>query len=46
MKSTVGLTRIEDDLKKNQREQDNSQQIIEECEARKTTFSEIPDYVA
>lgn len=40
------LTRLKDDLQKNQREQDDCQQIIEECEARKTTFSEIPDYVA
>lgn len=40
------LTRIKDDMHKNQREQDNCQQIIEECEARKTTFSEIPDYVS
>ena len=37
------LTRINDDLQTNQREQGNCQQIIEECEARKTTFSEIPD---
>lgn len=40
------LTRIKDDLQKNQREQDNCQQTIDECKAKKTTFSEIPDYVA
>ncbi|MFQ9922420.1 MAG: ATP-binding protein [Beduini sp.] len=40
------ITRINDDLKDNQGEQDRYQQIIDNCQARKTTFSEIPDYVA
>lgn len=40
------ITRINDDLKDNQGEQDRYQQIIDDCQARKTTFSEIPDYVA
>lgn len=40
------VTRIQDSLRDNQRKQDQCQQIIDECEARKTTFSEIPDYVA
>ncbi|MDD3052525.1 MAG: SbcC/MukB-like Walker B domain-containing protein, partial [Candidatus Cloacimonetes bacterium] len=40
------ITRIDDLLKENQREQAECQQIIDDCEAKKTTFSEIPDYVA
>lgn len=40
------ITRIKDALQDNQKEQDACQQIIKDCEARKTTFSEIPDYVA
>lgn len=40
------ITRIKDALQDNQKEQDECQQIIKDCEARKTTFSEIPDYVA
>lgn len=40
------MTRIKDALQDNQMEQDDCQQIIKDCEARKTTFSEIPDYVA
>lgn len=40
------ITRIEDALKENQEEQYKCQKIIDDCEAKKTTFSEIPDYVA
>lgn len=40
------ITRIKDALQDNQKEQDECQQIIKDCEARKTTFTEIPDYVA
>ena len=40
------ITRMEDSLKKNEDEQAKCQQIIDDCEAKKTTFSEIPDYVA
>ena len=40
------ITRIRDSLKENQSEQAKCQQMIDECEAKKTTFSEIPDYVA
>lgn len=40
------MTRIKDALQDNQMEQDDCQQIIKDCEARKTTFSDIPDYVA
>jgi hypothetical protein len=41
-----GITRIEDFLTENQKEQDKCQQIIDACEAKKTTFSEIPNYVS
>ena len=40
------ITRIGDLLKDNESEQAKCQKIIEDCEAKKTTFSEIPDYVA
>lgn len=40
------ITRMEDTLRENQNEQSKCQKIIDDCEARKTTFSEIPDYVA
>lgn len=40
------ITRMKDALLDNQKEQDVCRQIIKDCEARKTTFSEIPDYVA
>lgn len=39
-------TRTEDILKENEKGQAKCQQIIDDCEAKKTTFSEIPDYVA
>lgn len=40
------ITRRKDVLQDNQREQDKCLQVMKDCEARKTTFSEIPDYVA
>lgn len=40
------ITRISDLLKDNNNEQAKCQQIIDDCNARKTTFSEIPEYVA
>lgn len=40
------VTRIGDLLKANQEEQAKCQQIIDDCNAKKTTFSGIPDYVA
>lgn len=40
------ITRIEDALRENLNEQAKCQKIIDDCEARKTTFSQIPDYVA
>ena len=40
------ITRVGDLLKDNQDEQAKCQQIIVDCNAKKTTFSEIPDYVA
>lgn len=38
--------RISDLLKENLKEQTKYQQIIEDCDAKKTNFSEIPEYVA
>ena len=40
------ITRIGDALKDNDDEQAKCQQIIADCDAKKTTFSEIPEYVA
>ena len=40
------MTRIKDAIRENQGEQERCQKIIDDCEARKTTFSEIPDSVA
>lgn len=40
------VTRIKDTIRENQGEQEQCQKIIDDCEARKTTFSEIPDSVA
>lgn len=39
-------TRIKDALGKNKEEQAKCQQIIDDCDAKKATFSEIPEYVA
>lgn len=40
------ITRIQDELHKNEVEQLKCKKIIEECDAKKVSFSEIPDYVA
>ncbi|KAF5050269.1 putative exonuclease SbcCD, C subunit [anaerobic digester metagenome] len=40
------ITRLQDDITKNQSMQVQQQRIIDDCYAKKTTFSEIPDYVA
>lgn len=40
------ITRISDLLKDNNNEQAKCQQMIDDCNAKKTTFSEIPEYVA
>ncbi len=40
------ITRIGDSIKDNNDEQARCQQIIDDCDAKKTTFSEIPEYVA
>lgn len=40
------ITRIGDCIKENHDEQARCQQMIDDCESKKTTFSEIPEYVA
>lgn len=40
------ITRLQDEIKKNQSMQLQQQRLIDDCNAKKTTFSEIPDYVA
>lgn len=40
------ITRLQDEIKKNKSMQLQQQRIIDDCNAKKTTFSEIPDYVA
>lgn len=40
------IIRIKDLIHNNDQEQIKWQQIIDDCEAKKTTFSDIPDYVA
>jgi hypothetical protein len=40
------ITRIKDKLKENRRQQSKWQQVINDCNSKKTTFSQIPDYVA
>lgn len=40
------ITRIQDEIKENQSIQLQQQRLIDDYNARKTTFSEIPDYVA
>ncbi|QSX05587.1 hypothetical protein JYG23_13050 [Sedimentibacter sp. zth1] len=40
------ITRAEDSLKENQKQQSKWQQVINDSNSKKTTFSEIPDYVA
>ena len=41
-----GLTRIDDFINENYKQQVKWQCIIDECNVKKTTFSEVPDYVA
>lgn len=40
------MTRTEDAIRQNEEEQRKYQQIIDDCNAKKTTFSEIPDWVS
>ena len=40
------ITRIGDLSKENEQEQEKCRRTIEDCEAKRITFSEIPDYVA
>lgn len=42
----ASITRLEDEIKDNRSMQVQQQRLIDECNAKKTTFSEIPDYVA
>jgi len=42
----AAITRIQDEVKENQSMQAQQQQVIDDCNAKKTTFSAIPDYVA
>ncbi|MBQ9631936.1 MAG: hypothetical protein IJV04_03350, partial [Lachnospiraceae bacterium] len=39
------ITRIDDAIENNAREQSGCQKIIDDCQSRRTSFSEIPDYV-
>ncbi len=40
------ITRAKDTLKENQKQQYKWQQVIDDCNSKKTTFLEIPEYVA
>ncbi|PAD67946.1 hypothetical protein CHH83_16300 [Bacillus sp. 7586-K] len=40
------ITRVKDKLEENRRQQSKWQQVINDYNAKKTTFSKIPDYVA
>lgn len=42
----AAITRLEEEVNKNQSLQAQQQRIIDDCNAKKTNFSEIPDYVA
>lgn len=42
----AAITRLQDEMKENQSMQVQQQKLIDDCNAKKTTFSEIPDYVA
>lgn len=42
----AAITRLKDEIKENRSMQVQQQRLIDECNAKKTTFSEIPDYVA
>lgn len=40
------IIRLQDEIKKNKSMQVQQQRLIDDCNVKKTTFSEIPDYVA
>lgn len=40
------VTRVKDSLAENMKNQKKCQQIIDDCNSKKTTFSEVPDYIA
>lgn len=42
----AAITRLEDEIKKNRFMHMQQQKMIDDCNAKKTTFSEIPDYVS
>ena len=42
----ASITRLQDEVKKNQSMQAQQQKMIDDCNAKKTTFADIPDYVA
>jgi hypothetical protein len=42
----AAITRLQDELKENLSLQAQQQRIIDDCNAKKTNFSEVPDYVA
>lgn len=42
----AAITRLQDELKENLSLQAQQQRIIDDCKAKKTNFSEAPDYVA
>ena len=42
----AAITRLQDAVKENQSSQAQQQRIIDDCNAKKTNFSEVPDYVA
>ncbi|WP_313347131.1 SbcC/MukB-like Walker B domain-containing protein [Sedimentibacter sp.] len=42
----AAITRLKDEIDKHQAMQLQQQRLIDECNDKKTTFSEIPDYVA
>ena len=42
----VEISNLRDAIKKNSDEQNKNQRIIDDCDAKKASFSEIPDYVS
>lgn len=42
----AAITRLQDEIRKNQDMQLQQQRLLDDCNDKKTTFSEIPDYVA
>ncbi|MDD3812840.1 MAG: ATP-binding protein, partial [Bacteroidales bacterium] len=42
----AAITRLQDETNKNRSMQTQQQRLIDDCNNKKTTFSEIPDYVA